>query len=249
MRRILLVSLLLFATALFAQTVVPSGTILPLRLNSSLKSNKIKPGHVVTARVMQDVPLSDKSKIPTGSKVIGHIVEVSPSNSAGGAKIALRFDTLVFSKQRVAITTDARALASMMTVFAAQLPELGGDRGTPENAWVTEQIGGEANYHGGWDVTNGSQVVGKSLLSGGVLARVSAAPGSKCRGEIENNHELQPFWVFASDACGTYGFEDLTIAHAGRTNPIGEIVLTAQQGNVHIPRGSGLLLRVIKGDK
>jgi hypothetical protein len=243
MKYILIMSLLLLATTLFAQGALPGGTILPVRLNCSLNSKKSKAGQVITGRIMQNVPRPEKSKIPSGAKVIGRVVDVSPATPANGAKIWLRFDALVISKRHRPITTNLRAIASMMEVHQAQVPEMGADRGTPESAWVTEQIGGEANYHGGWPVTHGSEVVGKSLLSGGVLTRIS--PGGNCRGEVDNHEQPQALWVFASDACGTYGFADLTIAHAGRTDPVGQIVLTAEKGDINIRSGSGLLLRVV----
>jgi hypothetical protein len=78
----------------------------------------------------------------------------------------------------------------------------------------------------------------------GVLVRVSGKPGTKCRGEIEGNDRPQALWLFASDACGTYGFADLAITHAGRTNPVGEFTLASEHGNVNVRAGSGMLLRV-----
>lgn len=245
MKSMTILTFLVFAVASFAQNAIPSGTILPVQLNSSLDSKKSKAGQKITGSVAQDVPLAWGIKIHAGSKLVGHIVSVNAAGKDTGAKLLFRFDTLQTSGSAVALTTDLRAIASMMEVHEAQLPEMGPDRGTPESAWVTEQIGGETDYHGGWPVTNGSNVVGKSLLSGGVLARISSKPGSKCRGELDNNNQPQALWVFASDACGTYGFADLAVVHAGRTEPIGQIVLTSERGNIDVRSGSGMLLRVI----
>lgn len=245
MRNVIIVSLLLLSGSLFAQNIVPAGTILPLELDSSLNSKKSKAGERVIATLAQDVPLPSVA-IRRGSKVMGKIVSVSRLSPNQSAQISLRFDTLQFAGKQIPIVTNLRAIASLMDVHAAEIPSGGPDRGTSESSWVTEQIGGETNYHGGWPVTNGSEVVGKSLLSGGVLTRVSARPGSPCRGEIYDNHRLQALWVFASDACGTYGFDDLTIEHAGRTQPLGQIVLTSQHGNFNVRSGSGILLRIIE---
>jgi hypothetical protein len=234
----------MFAVDLLAQSTIPAGTILPVALNSSLNSRKAKAGQVITARIMQDVPLSPGSTIHAGAKVIGRVIDVKPANhGTSGAQISIRFDTLMVSKQRIAIITNVRALASMMAVEDAQLPESGPDRGTSQNAWTTDQIGGEVVYRGGGLVASGLRAVGEPTANG-VLVHVSAKPGTTCRGEIEGNDRLQALWVFSSDACGVYDFADLTIVHAGRSNPVGEITLASDKGDLNVRAGSGMLLRV-----
>jgi hypothetical protein len=243
MKRKLSICLTMFAAELFAQSAIPRGTILPVALNSSLNSRKVKAGQVITARVMQDVPLTQGSKIHAGAKVIGHVIDVKTANGKNGAQISIRFDTITVSKQRIAITTNLRALASMMAVEAAQVPDTGPDRGTSQNAWNTDQIGGEVVYRGGGPVANGLQFVGEPTYRG-VLVHISAKPGSSCRGDIDSNDELQALWVFSSDACGVYDFPDVTIMHAGRTTPVGQITLASDHGNMNVRAGSGMLLRV-----
>jgi hypothetical protein len=245
MKHIFWLSLIMLSMDLFAQNTIPAGTIVPVALNSSLSSRKVKPGQVITARVMQDVPLSPGSTIHAGAKVIGRVIDVKPANGGTGAQVSFRFDTLVVSKRRIPIITNLRALASMMAVEAAQLPESGPDRGTSQNAWTTDQIGGEVVYRGGGPVADGLRSVGEPTY-GGVLVHVSAKPGSPCRGEIEGNDRLQALWVFSSDACGVYDFAGLAIVHAGRTDPVGEITLASDKGEVNIRAGSGMLLRVNK---
>jgi hypothetical protein len=237
-----------FSTSLLAQSAIPAGTILPVRLNSSLNSKKVRAGQMVTARVMQTVPLS-ASKLPAGTKVVGHVASVSPATPTRGAEISFVFDSVMRSRDEATrISTNLRALASMMEVEEAQVPISGPDRGTSQNAWTTTQVGGDVVYRGGGPVVSGSQVVGEPAANG-VLVRVRSGPGTKCRSEVSENDRPQALWIFSSGACGTYGFSDLAIVHAGRTDPLGLITLASTKGDLNVRSGSGMLLRVNGGEQ
>ena len=246
MRNLFVVVLWLCATAVFGQNAIPEGTILPLRLNSALNSKKSKAGQAISVTLMQDVPLTPRSAIHAGTKVIGHILDVTPATAASGAKISFGFDTIEIAKRKVPITANLRALASMMEVQEAQLPQSGPDRGTSENSWTTVQIGGDVVYRGGGPVTHGLEVVGIPAANG-VLCRVRANPDAKCRGETDGNDLPQALWVFSADACGAYGFPGLTIIHTGRSSPFGQVTIGSTSGDFKVRSGSGMLLRVNKG--
>lgn len=233
----------MFSPALLAQEMVPAGTILPVRLTSTLSSTGAKPGQILSARVMQDVPLPNGRSIRAGARVSGRVLDVAPGAQGRPATVSFVFDKLAFSKRTVSITTNLRAVASALEVNGAELPESSGDRGTPYVAWVTDQVGEEIVYRGGGHVMNGEQIVGEPV-SDGVLARVSAKPGSQCRGSIAGNDRPQALWVFSSDACGIYGYSDVRIGHAGRTDPIGKITLEFEGRDPKVRAGSGMLLRV-----
>ena len=241
MKRLALIVLLLSAGSL-AQDAIPAGTILPVQLNSSLKGGQLRPGQTLRARLMQDVRLPAIRKIPAGAKILGHVTS-SESPSPNEIQISLRFDTLVIGKRRIPIETSLRAMATMMSVLEAETPETGPDRGTSESSWITDQIGGEVNYHGA-TVNRGALQVGTSV-PGGVVAQPAARPGAPCRGALYNNGAPQAFWVFSSDACGLYDLPNLTLVHAGRTEPIGQITLSAAKGKLNVPSGSGMLLRTL----
>ncbi len=87
-----------------------------------------------------------------------------------------------------------------------------------------------------------SQVVGKSTIGGDVTAKLIASRDGACHGAIPGDDREQALWLFSPSACGAYGFEDLKIAHAGRQDPMGQIILESDK-NVHLRGGSGLLLR------
>lgn len=231
-----------FCGSILAQQALPAGTVLPLALNTSLDTSKVRTGQPIKATVMQDVK-TGSLQIPARSKVIGSVVEASPAR-AGHSQLVIRFDTLSIGKRRIALTTDLRAMASMMEVHDAQLPASGPDRGTSDNAWTTTQVGGEVVYRGGGSLSNGLLTVGRPAPNG-VLAQTRAPLRSKCRAEAGDNGHEQSLWVFSSDACGLYGMPEISLTHSGRTEPIGQIVLTSAHGNVNLRSGSGLLLRVI----
>ena len=232
------------ATSLLQQSVVAPGTILPIRLHSSLSSRKSKPGDVISGRIMQDVPLQNGSSIHRGTRVMGRVLSVAPAANGGDAQISFQFDSIQSGHSAISVTTNLRALASPSEIDDAQLPLYGGDRGTPSTAYTTVQIGNdEVVYRGGGPVARGDIVVGKPVY-GGVLVTVSSAPDAPCRGAIEGNNQPQALWLFSSDACGVYGYAGVSISHAGRTNPAGQIVLSTSGRELNIRGGSGMLLRV-----
>ena len=256
-RRVSLLSGLILSTAMLALPLtfpraeaqekqggadIAPGTILPVRLNETLSSMKSQPGQIVTARVMQDVPLANGGKIRAGSKVIGHVVAVSSQPEGNGGTLSLQFDKVISSGQTIPVTTNLRAVAGFMAVMEAETPSDG-----PVSMPVARtQVGGDVAYTSGGEVTTtNGEPVGKSV-NDGVLAQVRATSrqGRECQGATDNNTNPQALWIFSSDACGTYGLAKINIAHAGITNPLGVVVLTSEKGQLKLLRGAGMLLRV-----
>ena len=228
-------------------SAIPAGTILPVRLNSTISSAKSKPGQVITGRIMQDVPLSSGIRIKQGSKVVGNIVEVTPASAGKPATISLRFDKLVSGHQQIPITTNLRAIAGFMRINEAQTPPIGPGESDVYRWLTTVQVGGDLVYGEGGPVTthsNPNDVVGKAV-TGGVLALVRANEAANCRGATDGNEAPQALWVFSSDACGTYGLEHIRIVSAGRSGATG-VIFSSDKGTVKIPGGAGMLLRVNK---
>jgi hypothetical protein len=225
---------------------IPTGTVLPVVLRTSVSFEKCKPGQALKGKIAQDVPLPGGSKIQKGSTIEGRIVEVKPNANDGGADVTIVFDKVNIGRERVPVVTNLRAIAGFMTVEAAQIPEEAPSEGSPYDWLPTTQIGGDSVYGLRGPVTsadNSSKVIGRSV-GDGVLAQVSAKKGAECRGAIDSNEQPQALWVFSSDACGIYGIEHLKIAHAGRTDPLGVIVLASEKHKLLLRNGDGLLLRV-----
>ena len=231
-------ALLCVPPGIIAQTAIPSGTILPVSLDTGLNAAKTHPGQEIRATVMQNIP---GTLIRRRAKVVGHVVRAVMTKN-GQIKLEFQFDVVKVNRRMVPMKTNLRALASLLEVEEAQIPEEMASRGlTPAN-WTTQQIGGEQFYRGG-PVASGLTTVGQTTQWGAVdLPRTR--PGMPCRGAIGENHLPQAMWLFSSDACGVYGFGDIRIEHAGRGDQRGTIVLSSTNGKLKLSSGTGLLLRV-----
>lgn len=206
--------ILLLPSVLAAQTAVSSGTIIPISIDTSLDAAKSYTGQEFRSTVMQDVP---GTPITRRAKLLGHVLKAGAGVS-GTTVIEIGFDTVTYHGHSIPIKASLRALASFMEVEAAQVPEEGASRGiTPEVA-TTQQIGGEQVYRGGGPVADGDTTVGRPVPYG-VLALPRANAEGRCRGVVGENKQPQAFWLFSSDACGVYGFPNIRVQHAGRTDP------------------------------
>jgi hypothetical protein len=224
---------------------IPGGTILPVILRSGFSLDKVKPGQLLHGEIAQEVPLGNGAKIRKGAKVEGHVVEVTAASNGAGNTAKIQFDKVNIAGQWTLVVTDLRAIAGFMTVIDAGVPIEAPTEGSPYNWLPKEQIGGDVDYgvDGPVRSADDSKLVGK-FLGNGVLGQVSATEGSKCRGPVDNNNNPQALWVFSSAACGVYGIEHLRVEHAGRTDPLGTIVLVSDARNLKLRDGDGLLLRV-----
>jgi len=235
----LAIALFLLPSA-FAQDI-PTGTALPIMLNSTLDAAHAKPGRPITGKIKQDVPLPDGSTIPKNSAISGQIVSATPATATSPSRLAIRFDHLTVKGKQFTITAHLRALASMTEVFEAHIPtNAWDDYGTSPSDWNTIQVGGAGVFRGSGQLIADGQVVGRATDYGAVTAKLVAAPARGCK--ADGDHE-QALWIFSPSACGVYGLNDLKIAHAGRTDPVGVIEFESPR-DVRIQGGSGWLLRV-----
>jgi hypothetical protein len=246
----------LFLAALFAgpgtselrAQSLPPGTTLPVQLIHSLSSDRVRPEKTFVVKTTQAVPLTSNRKVPKGTKIVGHIVAAQgPDARDGLSQLTLQFDKLVYrSGAETWITLGIRAMASITAVGEAQSPTNDPDMG-PSN-WNTVQIGGDIVYRGGGPVTTSwGETVGKPV-SDGVVARLIAPREGTYPNKLHctSDETLHALGLFASNACGVYGFSHLTIAKDGFTQPKGQIVLVSSSNSVKIASGSQFLLQVVE---
>lgn len=230
---------MLLPAGVMAQEALPHGTILPISLERGLDSSRVHPGQEIRAKVMQDIP---GTGIRRGAEVLGHVLQVTSSRTEG-TSLAFHFDSIRVNGQLKPLKANLRALASPSDVEDAQVGMYGPDAGIAFNIVTTQQIGGDENDRGGGPVLHGSVKIGRSTPYG-VLVVPASDLERHCRGVVGDNSQPQALWLFSSDACGVYGFTNIQIEHAGRTDPTGDIVLKSESGKLNMNSQSGLLLRI-----
>lgn len=247
MRTISLLVVAILASAYYvlaSAQQIPAGTILPVMLNSNLDAQRSKPGDTITGKIMQDVPLTDGSRLRKGSTVFGKVIKVD-AGGAAPSHLVCSFTSLKIGQREIPMVTHLRALASANQVFEAKLPTNAiDDYGTSTSDWNTIQIGGAGVYRGNGEVVQGDTIVGRTTDYGAVTARLIAAPHAGCDNGSEREQAL---WLFSPWSCGVYAYSDLKIVRWGDNNPAGEIELESS-GNLQIRGGSGWLLQT-DGDR
>ncbi len=234
----LAIGLLCAAATLSAQNI-PAGTALPVTVGATLDAKKDKAGAKIEARLMQEIPLASGSKIKAGAHVIGHIVEVT-KGAGGGSRMVLKFDQLETEGKAVPLSVSARAIAATDSVYNAQIPIDAESNYETSNQWVMRQVGGDIVNRGRGVVASSDAIVGR--WDGAAWGKLTSGANGDCPA-TDGDVSEQALWVFSTSACGLYGFRDLKLVHAGRTDPVGQIVLESDK-DLHVGGGSGWFLLV-----
>src|SRR5271166_5741093 len=243
MRRLLAILVLCLAGSCLWGQKIPSGTLLPAMLDGTFDSDKSKPGEAISAKLRQDVPLPGKGKIKRESKILGHVVAVTPASDGNPYQITVQFEQIEVNKRPVTISAGLRAFASMELVAQSRQPaNANGGNGTSVWDLNLSQIGGQIAYNGEKIVKWKGQVVGRIPQPGAVLGVPMANPEFGCAGSGANTAE-QAFWVFSTNACGIYGDNDITLVSGiGGASP-GKIAFKSPK-KITVRGGSGWLLQV-----
>jgi hypothetical protein len=222
---------------------LPAGTAIPITFPHTLDAAKLKVGDAVTTKTDQVILGSGGAPIPRGSQLMGSVVEVQPSkSSADPSELAIKFETLKVRDQVFTIHVALRALASFVDSYSTRSPAV--DNGYPESS-VYRQVGGDYFYPDDVVYSNDWDEVGKSTHEG-VFVKLEGIQLSKSRNHVvcDSTNTVQAVGVFASGACGVYGFMDLTVVAAGSDNS-GAIRFASSKHTVKIASGSSALLQVV----
>lgn len=246
---------LLCASACFAHAqarqsgvlaVAPQTTI-PVVFTRSVSANEVKPGTPVLAKTMQEVWLANGQEVRQGALVLAHVVSAAPFHfnktpyaKQAEASLAIQFDSLVVSGEKVPLHVYVRALADPFATDAAVRPrptdedplssttQVGGDIRTPSQREIVSQDGDTVGYS----------------RRGGNFAHL-LANGSAGSAGCDGTNTEQAVAIFSASACGLYGFTELSLNSTGNVTSEPQFALTSTRRAPEIVRYSSALLEEV----
>ena len=151
---VLATTLVLMASLAVAQTSLPTGTAVKMKLDTTLATFSSKAGDPFSARVTEPVVLDGKTVIPVGATVEGRVTKASePRRVAGKPTLAIFPENLVLANGE-------------RYMFNATLVDTNARHGTDVN--TEGQFKGAG--HDGTDLTQIGMGTGGGMLIGGLIA-------------------------------------------------------------------------------
>ena len=142
LKALLLSVLLVLSIAVLAQISVRPGIILLLLLGSIHSSKAESAGQVVTARLVQNIPLAEGSTSKTGNTTVARTIELNATADATGATTAYRIDEFTAYKKHSLIPICSRSVHSSKTAVAVQASQSRQGDCTPQEPATTDPIVG-----------------------------------------------------------------------------------------------------------
>jgi hypothetical protein len=199
------------------------GTVIRVELAKTIDAKKAKVGDEVIAKTMDDFR-SDKNEVltPRGSKIVGHVAEVSPHEHDSTSTLGIVFDKMIMKNG-----TEIPLKASIQAI------------GWPQsNTAAANQPSGGSGYPGG-----SAPSTGNAGNSPGMAGRGGTVPG---------NANGAPPTPEGTDATGGYGQLTPTsqgvVGMSGvslSTGTAQDSLLSSAKHNVKLDSGTQMILRVI----
>ena len=239
----LALSLLLIPAAVPAQTVtLDSSTTIPITFTRSVDANKAKPGDSVEARTFQKIKLAGGVSIPSGARVLGHVVQAAgfafdktPYAKQQASTLSIRFDTLQSGKSTFPLNVTVRAIADSLASGDAYKP-LSNDLDTRSTRTL---VGGDQLYPSQDGVENMEGDIVAYNRRDGVYAHLVA--GGRCDG---GSVEVS-MGIYSASACGLYGFSGMRAVEFGSSEVPSTLTLVSPRRTAEIPKSSTALLEVL----
>jgi hypothetical protein len=230
------------------QTKVPPGTTLPVRFVRSVDAKRARPGDRVIAKTLQIVFLPGGQRLPKGTVLVGHVVDARPYHfdpepyaHQKASSISIHFDQIVNGDLTLPVNLSVRALANTFESQWAPRPHY---QDETDGAGTMILIGGGEFSPFDRTVRDNSGDVIAYNRKDGLFARLlpSDDPVSKTRRNCGSTSTEQSVAIFSPNACGLYGFDSVSMPHAGRRGS-GTFTLVSRGRSIKLYAGSTALLQ------
>jgi hypothetical protein len=204
-------------------------TIIRVELAKSVDAKKAKVGDEVMAKTIDDF-LSDKNEVlaPKGSKVLGHVAEVSPHQGESASTLGIAFDKIVLKNG-----TEVRLKASIQAIGPPESNAAAGNDnlGAPANSGGMSPMSSPGRGAYGGTTPNPGGTMPGSVNNPGAAAQdasQSTSPTAAINGRLTPN------------AQGVVGMSGLSLS----TGAAQDSLLSSPKHNVKLDSGTQMILRV-----
>jgi hypothetical protein len=221
---------------------LPAQTTLPIAFTNTISAKGTHVGDPVIAKTIQAVQLPNGATLPSGSRVVGHVVEASafaydktPYAKQKTSILAVHFDAVEASGTNLPLNVTVRALADVSATTAAGEPQAT----DMDPLGTLTLVGGEYLIPSQSEVRNMDGDVVAYNRHRGVYAHL--IPNGHCDG---NSTEVS-MGIFAATACGVYGYTNVSVAEFGSPGSPSTLTLTSFRTSPTIWKRSTALLEVL----
>jgi len=204
-------------------------TIIRVELAKSVDAKKAKVGDEVLAKTIDDF-LSDKNEVlaPKGSKVLGHVAEVSPHQAESASTLGIAFDKIVLKSG-----TEVPLKASIQAI------------GPPESnaAASNDSMGAPANSGGMSPMSSPGRGAygGTTPNPGGTMPGNGNNPGPAAQDASHSTSQTAAIsGRLTPNAQGVVGMSGLSLSTGGAQDSL----LSSPKHNVKLDSGTQMILRV-----
>jgi len=232
-----------------ANAGLASGTAFNAALNSSLDSKKSKPGDAVTAHTTENVKSQDKTVIPKGTKLVGHVTKAS-ARAKGDAEseLAIVFDRAILKNgEEAPLHVAIQAMAAAQTAASAPDADLNAT-GSVAGSAMDSGMGGSRGALGGVASTAGSAagaVTNTGATAGGAGDAVLRSTTSTTTGVAGSSRDavggLNAAGELTSNSRGVFSMNGLNLNSAASNGTEGSVITSAGK-NVHLDSGTRMLM-------
>jgi len=231
-----------------ASSLIEPSTAIPIRFVHSVDAGKAHPGDQVLARTIQVVVLPSGQRLPKGTVVRGHIVQVRPHRrgteeapEAQPSLLSIHFDQIEYAAEKLPVNLAVRALADSMESY---------DAATPYHLDETDGLGTMVLIGGGTFSpldkiirNEDSTIIGHNRKDGVFAPLIAVRDIAFIDSQTCSSTEAeQAVAIFSPAACGLYGFSDVSMPDAGR-NGSGSFTLMSNERSVKLYAGTTALVQ------